>query len=357
MNKTRYIFVACLSLVLMVALAACAPASEPTPGQDGSPITLVFTTHDPESTWWVQNIIKPWLNEIEQASGGRIKIEPHWGGELVDLRDAYDAVVKGTVDIAYFNPGMIPGQFPLDEFCVLLSPDKINWRPSMTYWELIQQFPEMQAEYSETQLLAVGKFFQPYLGTGTKPIKSFADMKGLRWLSVSEWSTKRLEAWGAVPANVPPADLYTSLQRGILDGCTTSLNTLFGNKLGEVIKYITKVSNESNNIAVVMNKDKWNSLPPDLQEILRSQGLKFIQMFDEAQIAADKEFREKAIKEYNIQFIELPQEEVEKFKAAGAAVLDDLAATLDAKGLPGTKVKEAFLQLEEKYSAPEYEPK
>lgn len=353
-KKNRLFFALCICLVFLVALTGCSSSQT---SKDNEPITLIFTTHDNENTWFVQEIIAPWIADVEKASSGRIIIEPHYGGELVGFYDSYDAAVKGTVDIAYICPSNYSDQFALSQINLLTSADKVNWRPGTTYWEMIQKFPEMQTEYSDVHLLAVGQFFEPYLGTVSKPINKFADMKGLQWLAIGEWSSKRLAAWGATPANVPPSDLFSSLQKGVLQGTAISLNTLEGIGLKDVIKYLSKVNNDSVNVSFVMNKDKWDSIPADLQKILTDEGLKLTENFDKAQIDSELAFQKKAADEWGMKFIDVPASELAKFEAAGSTVRNKLATSLDEKGLPGTAVKDYFLQLEEKYSAAEYAPK
>jgi TRAP-type C4-dicarboxylate transport system substrate-binding protein len=322
-------------------------ANEPT-------ITLTYTEHDTANSWWVTEIIEPWFIELEQVSNGRIKIERHYGGELFGIFDAYDAAAKGSVDMAYFFPSMVAGRFVIDDIATLGSCNKLNWRPGTTYWELVQKFPEIQNEFDGTHLLSAGQFLGPYFGTTKKAIRSFDDMKGLQFLATGDLGAKRISAWGAIPANVPPPDLFSSLQKGVLDCTAVSLNTLDGMSLGDVIKYLTRVNLGQPNFAIVINESKWNSLSPDIQKILTDEGIKLV---DEVQVNAENGFRQQAIDKYKIELIDLPQAELDKFEAASAPVRAEYAASLDAKGLPGTKVLEAFLQIEAKYSTSQYAPK
>jgi TRAP-type C4-dicarboxylate transport system substrate-binding protein len=321
------------------------------------PITLVYTQHDTANSWWVTEAIEPWIKEVEQASSGKIIIERHYGGELFGIFDAYDAAEKGAVDIAYFFPSMMAGRFPLDDINTLGSCNLINWRPGTTYWELYKQFPEIQAEYSDVHLIAAGQFFGPYIGTTKTAIRSFDDMQGLQFLGSGELSAKRISAWGAVPASIPPQDLYSSLQKGVLDCTAVTLDTLEGMGLGDVLKYLTRINLGVPNFAMVMNKGKWDSLSPDLQQIMTDEGNKLVQRLDELQVEWEKIFRQQAIDEYGIELIDLPQAELDKFEAASAPVRAEYAASLDAKGLPGTQVLNAFLEIEKKYSTSEYAPK
>ncbi|UWG98505.1 TRAP transporter substrate-binding protein DctP [Dehalobacter sp. DCM] len=351
-KKSPLIIVLSLCLILLVSLTGCSSSST----AQNEKVTLILSTHENESSWWCQNILNPWVEETEKAGNGKLDIEVHYGGELVGIMDAYDAVVKGTVDMAEVFPSLVSGQFPLSDINTLASSNKVNYRPGTTYWELIEKFPEMQTEYSQVKLLGVGQFYEPYLGTVSKPIKTFSDMKGLQFLANGPASASRLKAWGATPANVPPSDLFSSLQKGVLQGTAVALLSFEGMGFGDAIKYLSHVNSDSTNLALIMNKDKFAGLPEDLQKVLTDAGLKFTQEHDEIQVNADPGFQQSVTEKYGVQFIDVPQAELEKFEASGAPVRNKLASELDKKGLPGTEVKNYFLELENKYSAAEYAP-
>jgi TRAP-type C4-dicarboxylate transport system substrate-binding protein len=148
-----------------------------------------------------------------------------------------------------------------------------------------------------------------------------------------------------------------SLQKGILDATTVSLKGLgSGLGTGAVLKYITRIASVTTDFAIVMNKNKWNSLPADLQKILTDEGNKLVQEADEIQVNSDPELKKEMIARFNLQFNTLPQTELDKFQAAAEPIIEKSASDLDAKGLPGTDVLNAYLQLEQKYSDPQYAP-
>lgn len=319
-------------------------------------LVLTLTTHDSADSWWVTNTLKPWIKEVYEATGGGIVIEAYYGGEVVGPLDAYDAVATGLVDIAYFNTRYDPNRFQLENMSLLSTSDKVNWRPGTAYWELIQQFPEWQAEFDQVHLLSVGQKLAPYIGTTHRSINTFGDMKGLKLLATSEWRTNRLQALGSVPVALAPEDLYQALQRGVLDGCIISVDTFLDLELGDVISYLSRVNLGGQNFAVCINKDSWNSLPPQYREIMTEAGEKLTQLFDDVQVDAQNKFLDVTVASYGIEVVEPPQSELDKFELISAPLRDQLAAELDADGLPGSEVRDAFLLLEEKYSAAKYGP-
>ena len=117
MKKVFIILVAIL-LIGSFNLAGCSKStttSTPaTTSAAAKPVTLVFQSFDPETSIWGR-VFGTWFKELEQQSGGRVKVETHWNGELVPLPEVYDAVVKGTLDIATHLTTMPAGRFPMDE--------------------------------------------------------------------------------------------------------------------------------------------------------------------------------------------------------------------------------------------------
>lgn len=109
--------------------------------------------------------------------------------------------------------------------------------------------------------------------------------------------------------------------------------------------------------AVVMNKKKWASLPADVRKIMNEMTPEIIDLADRSQTLAYKDALERLRKEPGITIITLSPEELAKFVRVDKPVRDEFIASLDAKGLPGTRFNADYLALEKKYSAPEYEIK
>ena len=105
-------------------------------------------------------------------------------------------------------------------------------------------------------------------------------------------------------------DTYEALQKGVVDATFCPVETLKGWKQGEVIDYVidTKAIGYTTTMFAVMNKDKWESLPADLQKIVTEVSEEWIVKQGEAWDSAD-EAGEAFVKELGKTFISLPDSE------------------------------------------------
>jgi len=337
------------------------PESTPTPPESTpvQPIVITFATHEPPNMMTVEQIITPVLDEIENRTGGRVKIERYYAETLVSLPDTYNAVKEGVVDIGHGMQSLVPGQFPMDEVINYMPYDTINWRPSTVWWELYQQFPEFQAEYKDVKLLWPACYPWGLIGTTKKPIRTLEDNKGMKMAVGAEAVALRGEALGWTPIPVPPLDLYSSLEKGVVDGGGTfEMDNLWAFRWGEVISYITIASLNQLPSFFVMNLDKWNSLPPDIQDIIDDYtGLRAAELNDIVRWSVEIKYLPKLEEEFGITTIYLSDEEKAKWVQADQVAVNNYITSLNEKGLPGDEFFAAYLKLVDKYSAPEYEVK
>jgi TRAP-type transport system periplasmic protein len=101
------------------------------------------------------------------------------------------------------------------------------------------------------------------------PIRTPADLQGRKIrIPVSPLWTSTFTALGAEPVSIPFADVYTALQTHIVDGQDASLSGLETAKFYEVVKYCSLTRHMWEGFLLLANHSVWQSLPPDLQEIL-----------------------------------------------------------------------------------------
>jgi TRAP-type C4-dicarboxylate transport system substrate-binding protein len=107
-----------------------------------------------------------------------------------------------------------------------------------------------------------------------------------------------------------------------------------------------------------MNLDTWNSLPPDIQEIIDDcTGLKAAELNDRVRWNIEMEYLPQVEEKFGITTIYLSDEELARWVQADQVAVNRYIASLDEKGLPGEEFFTAYLNLVDKYSAPEYEVK
>jgi TRAP-type transport system periplasmic protein len=129
---------------------------------------------------------------------------------------------------------------------------------------------------------------------------------------------------------------YDALQKGVAEGGVNPIESLKGWKLGEVIKSTTENfgSAYSTGFFVVMNRDKWASLPPEIQKTIDQVNQEWIMKTGNGWDEIDKEGREFTLSKGN-QVISLAKEEDTKWAKLVQPILDEYVANMKAKNLPG----------------------
>jgi TRAP-type C4-dicarboxylate transport system substrate-binding protein len=291
-----------------------------------------------------------WIDKIERETNGRVHITPYWGGTLIDPKEGFKQLSAGVCDIAFCYFGYSPGGFDLARnymaFNYLVSDMEVRRR---IYKEVCAKFPEIEAEYANWKIMEVsgGQTMQLVCN---KPVRKVDDLRGLTLRTPLADLTHVLKALGAEAASNPPSEIYTCLEKGILDGTIGAIEQVKSFRLAEVAKYITLLNYGSSAVPHhFMNWDSFNSLPPDIQKVFEDSIEWWGLEVDKSFLIQDQEALAFA-KELGVEIIELSPEELNKFFKVEATVVSELAAELDAKGIRGTKILQEILRLAEKYS-------
>jgi TRAP-type C4-dicarboxylate transport system substrate-binding protein len=168
-----------------------------------------------------------------------------------------------------------------------------------------------------------------------KPVNKLEDLKGIKIRAFGA-VTKIVTALGGAPVSMPMSEVYDALSRGVAEGSVAPYEALEGFKWGEVVKYSTEAWGMYyvGTFFVVMNKDRWNSLPADIQNIIEKMNEEWIEKHGRAWDEIDKAGKEFTIKLGN-KIISVSKEENERWAKAVRPILDDYVNNMKAKGLPG----------------------
>jgi TRAP-type C4-dicarboxylate transport system substrate-binding protein len=273
-----------------------------------------------------------WCKEIEKRTNGKVKIAHLAGGTLVPAIQAYEGAVKGITDISMMTQQYNTGRFPLTEGLYLPLGIKNAYQASKMIQAWYSKFKPK--EYDDTKVLYLycsgpGQF-------ATKdPIKSITELKGLKVRAAGD-SAKIVSAMGAVPVSVPLADSYDGFQRGVISGSVLPVESLKGWKFGDLLKgvLINNAIGYPSALGVVMNKEKWNALPPDIQKIFEQVSKEWAEKTGIAWDAMDKEGIDYAVSKGAKVFYTSKAEEAitaQKMKP----ILDDYVDKMTKLGLPG----------------------
>ncbi|QGP91510.1 Solute-binding protein [Neomoorella glycerini] len=315
-----------------------------------SVINLKLHHHEPPGSRLNQALLK-WADMVNQRTEGRLKITVYPGEALGKGKDTYSIVTNGIADIGWLPTALMPGKFPLTEVANLpLLGINSSKTGAKIMWELYQTNPEIQKEYSEVKLLSIFCSGYQLIGTAKKPINKLEDLKGLKLRTGGYGMTEFLKLVGGSPMNIPPPELYESIEKGVLDGFIFDWQGINSNRLYEVMNYAVDVSVAVIPQVFIMNKQKWDSLPPDIQKVLDElSGVQVAELVaNQAYDAANQEGRD-YMQKRNKQVRQLTSEEEKQWQEAAKPVWDKWVAEQKAKGLDGQKALDQVLQLVTKY--------
>lgn len=307
-------------------------------------VELTFSSGFPVQQVITRTIIIPWIEEINKASGGEVKIKLFPAGALGKAPESYDVAEKGIADMAYHLADYTPGRFPLTSVFSLPYMVPSGQKVSEAMWKTFEKEAKFREEYSKVKVLALFGHAGGHFHAVKKPIRSMEDFKGQKMRTANPSISKALTLWGAVPVAQPITETYQALQLGVLDGSVLPYEGLVVFKLNEVIKYSTIGDLYTMPMMIVMNKASWDGLPKNVQDLIDSTtGLKMSSEAGKAFDDAEVPFRDICLKK-GIEEITLDPAEVTKMKEITMPLRNEWVKEMEEKGLPGKEILQTALE-------------
>lgn len=206
----------------------------------------------------VQKVLLPWAKWFEEASGGTAKAKFFFGGSLGRNPRAQYKLVQGKImDVGFVVPSYTPGTFP--DLAVLQVPNMARdaKEGSQAAWRLYQKGLFRGLD----KIKVVGIFTTgAYSVHTTKPVKSIADIKGLKLRSGGSVQTQILKSLGGIPVGMPPTRIAENITRGLLDGSIAEWNAAKTFKVLDVTKHHFVTSWGVLPLIIAMNRKAYEGL-------------------------------------------------------------------------------------------------
>jgi TRAP-type mannitol/chloroaromatic compound transport system substrate-binding protein len=171
----------------------------------------------PKSLDTIYGAAETFAKKVSEMSGGKFTISVHAAGELMPPFGVVDGVQNGTIEIAHTAPYYFFGKDPTFALgCAI--PFGLNSR-QMSAWMFEGNGLKLMREFYKGYNIVNfpgGNTGAQMGGWFRKPIKSLADMKGLKF-RIGGFGGKVIEAIGGVPQNIPGGEIYQSLEKGTID--------------------------------------------------------------------------------------------------------------------------------------------
>ncbi len=294
-----------------------------------------------------KNVFEPWMAKIEAESEGRIEFQ-HFpamqlGGKPPEL---IDQAIDGVADIVWTLPGYTPGRFPRTEVFELPFTMTDAEATSRAYWQLAEE-TMLEQDFKDVKVLGLW-VHGPGLIHSKDPIESIDDLNGVKLRAPTRVTNQMFSELGATPIGMPVPAVPEALSKGVIDATVIPWEVTGALKVNELVENHTTFGADSLYTAtfvLAMNKDRWDALPDDLKAIIDANSGEEFSAFAGKQMQEDDSGpREQAIG-MGANIIELPAEEVAKWKDAAAPVEAAWIAEMDEKGLDGAGLRARALEL------------
>jgi TRAP-type C4-dicarboxylate transport system substrate-binding protein len=258
-------------LVLATILTAGLVLFQAPPASAQDTTTLRFNRWVPVTHHFHARILAGWAERVEKATQGRVKVE-FTPASLGAPARQFELAVSGVADLTSGNQSYTPERFVASRVAELPFLGDSAEGLSVAQWRVQERYLEKANEYKGTKLLGLFNNGASEIFTTKKPIKSLADLKGLKIRGTPGVGTEVANALEVVQVNAPITEVYEMLSRGIADGALLSPDSARSFQLDRSLRFQTPVPGGLYNSAffLVMNEAKWNALPKPVQEAIMS---------------------------------------------------------------------------------------
>lgn len=327
MKKWGLVFI--LSALMMV-MVACGNEKDNDKAADKEiPVSkgesyVIKSGHAASEDHFAQDTFEKFKELVEKNSDGQISVEIYPNGQLGGEREMIEAVQLGNLTMA------APSSAPLTGF----SPGMFLWDTPYLFSDAEMAHKVLDGEIGQEVLDSLSEVGIKGLGywengfrhlmNSKHPVETIADMKGIKLRTLE--SSEQIKAWNSTGANSTPiafTELFTALQQGTVDGAEAPLALMYAMKYQDVQDYLTLTGHMYSPWPVIINKDFFESLPEDLQEVV--QDAVYETRTHNRKLSADDEAASlDLLTDAGMEAVEMSEEEKNEFRDAMKVVYPDI---------------------------------
>jgi len=264
----------------------------------------------------VTRFLEQFAKWVKEDTKGRIDIAIMPADSVVKYTETLDAVGANIIQMESTDPSYFAGKDPAFS---LIGNMVGAWSAPEQLFDMMENgggfeiFDKLLNQYNVKLVGVACTGVEAFVSK--KPIRSVADLKGIKLRAPQGMVNNVFAAVGATPVNLPGSEVYTSLEKGVIDA---SDYTVFATNQAQGMNDIARFPiypgfHSMPTMQVTLNLDVWNSLPDDLKKILMDDVKRYrdymVEEHHKLDIAAVKEAKAKGI-----EVISWPESEVAKFR-------------------------------------------
>ena len=247
------------ALSIGVTAAATAHAQE---------VTLRLVSAFPENQFYVKRTVE-WIDKVNKDGKGTLQINFIGGPKAIPTFEVGNAVKTGVVDMGFSTGAFYTNVMPEADILKLSETSAAEQRANGGY-ELINR---IWAEKANMRYVAKVVEFTPFHLYLNKKIDK-PDLTGLK-IRITPVYRDFFQAMGASVMTTAPGEVYTALERGVIDGYGWPIHALFDLNWQEKTKYRVDPGFYNAEVTLIMNLDKYKSLPAKARQFLDQEALAY----------------------------------------------------------------------------------
>jgi len=293
-------------LLVLVGMLIVLLAAEPPRSAAQAPVVLKAVTAWDKNATFVDMYLA-WIKRVNEKAGGKLRIDYVGGPEVYPAFEQLDPLKRGVIDTIVTSTAYVAGALPelnATWFGFGASPEQLR------AVGLVDQLDKVLREKAQVTLLGMPlqMRFNIFL---IKPIDK-ADLKGLKLRSTPVYDPV-LKGLGAATVTLPPAEILTALQTGVVDGLAWPAVFVAGPGYARVVKYKVMPPWWVGTDAALMNAKAFDGLPADLKKLLVDT-MREIERETPGYYLGREKQEDAALEKAGVKIIELPAAELEKVK-------------------------------------------
>lgn len=348
--KLKKILAVLLTMAMIFSLTACGDSKSgddnnndaKSNGSSDDQLTITFAHVSAEATSTHKAALK-FKEVVEEKSNGKIAVNVYPNAQLGGDRELIENTQNGNVTAMLSSPA-----------------PQVNFVPSATIFDTPFVFSDLEHGRSVLEdpdfIKAIGKEYEKagfhYMGasgqgfrtlTANEKITSVDQLKGLTIRTME--NKYHMQTWKLLGANPTPLtfnELYTALQQGTVDAQENPVELVYSQKFYEQQKYIMNTNHILQTNTWIMNKDFYDSLSDDLKAVIDEAAKEAVDTANKVNDENEPDY-EKAIKDYGCEFVEVPQDQLNKISEMVKPVYDEI------KKATNEDVYDAYFNAIEKY--------
>ena len=275
-----------VSVLVVAALFVFQPAAQAK--------TLKLLSSWPVNMIFVQGALQPFEANLKEASGGGLSYE-FFGPDVIPTMEQFQPLQSGVFDLLYTIPAYHLGATAIGAAVDAIEPDPAKRRESGVFDFIDQQYQKLGLK-----LIALVPITDVHILTNEPLEGRDPSFKGLK-IRTTPTVAPMIQTMGGASVNLPSGEVYTALQKGVIDGATIITFGAIDYKWYEVTKYMTRPTFGYISTIMLMNLDKYNALTAEEKAALEAAGRKTetdaMAFFSDKKAAEDKQLKELGMKE------------------------------------------------------------